>query len=169
MIEAICNNENWKSHRAVAFIDPFATQVKWNTIEKMASTKAIDLWLLFPAMAVNRMLTKTGGMPDQWQERLTECFGTDEWQPVFYQKKRQSTLFEDESSIEKVANIFEILSQFVNGRLRTIFPSVSNNNLVLKNSKNSPLFLLCFACSNPNPKAFGLAVKIANHIIDTSP
>ncbi len=165
-IAEICDTIDWISHRAVAFIDPFATEVKWQTIEKIASTCAIDLWLLFPAMAVNRMLTVDGKIPPQWQEKLTECFGTDEWQRVFYKDKPQQTLLKEESSITKVSDFFEDLRQFVNHRLESVFPGVSKNNLVLNNSKNSPLFLLCFACSNP--KGVGLSLRIANHIIDTS-
>ncbi len=163
-LRVICN-QNWNSRRAVAFIDPFATDVQWGTIEIIAKTKAIDLWLLFPAMAVNRMLARTGEIPQLWQEKLTACFGTDEWREAFYKTNPQPDLFNDEPSSVKVANSFAILNQFVKKRLKTIFPGVSDN-LVLKNSKNSPLFLLCFACSNPN--AVALAMKIANHIIDTS-
>ena len=167
-IVGICNTTNWGSHRAVAFIDPFATEVKWQTIEKIAETRAIDLWLLFPAMAVTRMLTIDGQIPQQWQEKLTECFGTAEWKQVFYEKEPQLDLFEEESTITKVSDSLEFLRRFVNDRLESVFPGVSEKNLVLKNSKNSPLFLLCFACSNPSPKAVGLSLKLADYIIDTS-
>ena len=165
-IAKICDAIDWRSHRAVAFVDPFATEVKWQTIEKIASTRAIDLWLLFPVMAVNRMLTVDGKIPSQWQKKLTECFGTDEWQQAFYEDKPQQTLFDGESNITKVSNFFESLRLFVNRRLGGVFPGVSKKNLILKNSKNSPLFLLCFACSNP--KAVGLSLRIADHIIDSS-
>lgn len=166
-LEQICHSTDWKSHRAVIFVDPFAMEVKWETLDRIANTRAIDLWLLFPAMAVNRMLTTTGEIPPQWQEKLTECFGTDEWREVFYQPSDQQSLLEDEPTV-KVPKPFEILSTFVNKRLKTIFPGVINRNLILTNSRNSPLFLLCFACANPNPQAYRLAIKIANQIIGTS-
>ena len=166
-IAEICDTIDWRYHRAVAFIDPFATEVKWQTIEKIASTPGIDLWLLFPAMAVNRMLPVDGQIPPQWQEKLTDCFGTDEWKQAFYKDNPQQALFDEESGITKVSDSFEALRQFVNHRLENVFPGVSKKNLVLKNSKNSPLFLLCFACSNP--KAVSLSLRIANHIIDSSP
>ncbi len=36
-------------------------QVDWKTIEAVAATKAIDLWLLFPlGVGVNRLLTRSG-------------------------------------------------------------------------------------------------------------
>lgn len=47
---------NWSKRRAVLFLDPFAMNVGWETITAIARTKAIDLWYLFPLMAVNRLL-----------------------------------------------------------------------------------------------------------------
>ncbi|MFN9820462.1 MAG: three-Cys-motif partner protein TcmP, partial [Akkermansiaceae bacterium] len=66
--------KNWQKHRAVAFLDPFALQVSWTTLEKIAATQAIDMWLLFPAMAVNRMLPKSGEIPQKWADRLSHLW-----------------------------------------------------------------------------------------------
>jgi len=49
--------------------------------------------------------------------------------------------------------------------LETIFPAVAKNPRLLYNTKNSPLFLFCFAVANDNPKAIGLAMKVADHIL----
>ena len=46
-IRKICDKD-WRSHRAVLFVDPYGMQMEWQTIEAIASTQAIDLWLLFP-------------------------------------------------------------------------------------------------------------------------
>jgi three-Cys-motif partner protein len=46
-IQDLCKKD-WSSHRAALFLDPYGMQVEWSTIEAIASTKAIDLWLLFP-------------------------------------------------------------------------------------------------------------------------
>lgn len=164
----ICCQLDWKSHRAVVFVDPFATEFDWSTIEKLAKTESVDLWLLFPAMAVNRMLSRTGKISEQLKRKLTKCFGTDEWKKRFYERTSQSDMFSDIESSEKIADFFPKLSQYVQSRLKTIFPGVSKSNLILKNSRESPLFLLCFACANPNPSAHRLAIKIANDIIKTS-
>jgi three-Cys-motif partner protein len=57
-IQELCKKD-WSSHRAVLFLDPYGMQVEWKTIEAIAATKAIDLWLLFPlGIGVNRLLTK---------------------------------------------------------------------------------------------------------------
>lgn len=77
LLQAV-TRENWRSRRAVAFLDPFALHVRWETIELIAKTQAIDMWLLFPAMAVNRMLPRSGIGPPKWAAKLTDTFGSDE-------------------------------------------------------------------------------------------
>ena len=58
-IQDLCEKD-WSSHRAVLFLDPYGMQVEWKSIEAVASTQAIDLWLLFPlGMGVNRLLALT--------------------------------------------------------------------------------------------------------------
>jgi hypothetical protein len=44
-----------------------------------------------------------------------------------------------------------------------VFKGVANNPLPLYNSKNNPLYLLCFAAGNP--KGAPTAVKIAQDIL----
>ena len=61
------------------FLDPYGMQVKWSTLEAIASTRAIDMWLLFPlGQAVNRLLTRNKIPGGPRAERLTETFGTEE-------------------------------------------------------------------------------------------
>lgn len=58
VIQQLCAR-NWKDRRAVLFLDPYGMQVEWKTIEAVARTKAIDMWLLFPlGIGVNRLLLK---------------------------------------------------------------------------------------------------------------
>ncbi len=63
---------NWRSTRAVIFLDPYGMQVDWEIIELIGRTQAIDLWLLFPlGVAVNRLLTKSAPPPKKWADALT--------------------------------------------------------------------------------------------------
>ena len=153
---------DWRSRRAVAFLDPFALHVTWETLEKVAKTQAIDMWLLFPAMAVNRMLTKNGSIPEAWATKLTETFGSDDWREFFY-SRIEADLFGHETDM-KESMIFEKLSEYMTLRLKTIFAGVHDKPLILRNSTNAPLFLLCFACGNP--RAVTIATRIAQHIIN---
>jgi three-Cys-motif partner protein len=153
--------EDWRRRRAVAFLDPFALHVKWETIEMIAQTKAIDMWLLFPAMAVNRMLPRSGVVPQKWAEKLTETFGSEDWQHSFYEKQ-QADLFGEES-LSKAPKVFEKLSEFITKRLDSVFEGANKQPLILRNSSGAPLFLFCFASGNP--KGAPIALRIANHIV----
>jgi three-Cys-motif partner protein len=46
VIQEMCALD-WRRHRAVLFLDPYGMEVEWETIEAIARTKAIDMWLLF--------------------------------------------------------------------------------------------------------------------------
>lgn len=55
---------DWHRNRAVVFLDPYGMQVEWATIEILAETKAVDLWILFPlGQGLNRLLTTDGPHP----------------------------------------------------------------------------------------------------------
>ena len=74
-IEDLCAKD-WNSHRAVLCLDPYGMQ-DWTTIEAIARTRAIDLWVLFPlGIGVNRLLTKSGAIPESWRRRLNLLLGT---------------------------------------------------------------------------------------------
>lgn len=158
-----CRQSDWQRHRAVVLLDPYGMQVDWATIEAIAATKAIDLWLLFPlGVAVNRLLTKNEPPPKKWGSALTRSFGNEEWKQEFYPKKKERTLFGEEETERKEAT-FERIGRFFVKRLDTVFSQVAPNPLILANSKGVPIYLLCFAVGNP--KGAPTAVKIAKDIL----
>ena len=79
-----CAQLDSKRERAVVFLDPFGASVKWEAVEALGHTGAVDLWVLFPYSAVNRMLVRDRKPPRAWAERLTSVFGTKEWESKFY-------------------------------------------------------------------------------------
>jgi rhodanese-related sulfurtransferase len=75
-IRRICSTMDWQEWRTVPFLDPYGMQVEWQTLEAIAQTRAIDLWLLVPlGIAINRMLPNSGEVPLPWQRRLDVFFG----------------------------------------------------------------------------------------------
>ena len=156
---------DWKNTRAVVFLDPYGMQVEWRLLEAIAATKAIDLWLLVPiGMGANRLMTQQDLPPQEWQDRLTSFFGRDEWQERFYKPVAQPDLFGEGPTQEKTANYDELAAYFVE-RLRSIFGAqgVAPNPLTQRNSRNSPMFLLCFASANKT------GVKIADWLLTNAP
>ena len=160
----ICNKVDWKRVRAVFFLDPYAADVKWETLQAIANTEAIDVWYLFPFNAANRMMKRKGEVDPAWKPKLNAIFGDNSWETEFYKEDPQINMFDDHSKM-CIANTSS-LKAYIENRLGTIFPAVSNKSRILFNSRNSPLFLFCFAVASKNAKAQGLAMKVANHILD---
>lgn len=163
LLKIWCQERNWKKERAVVFLDPYGMQVEWSTVEALAATKAVDLWYLFPlGVGVSRLLTHDGNINEAWKKRLDLLFGTTAWRSRFYQTQRTQDLFGEIETIERDAPA-EKIEAFIHERLATSFVGVAKG-LVLRNSKSSPLYLLCFASSNERgaPTAIRIAQQILN-------
>lgn len=155
--------ESWRSRRAVIFLDPYGMQVEWTTIEAIAATRAIDLWLLFPlGIGVNRLLTRSGEIPDPWRRRLDLLLGTGDWYDEFYRTETTPTLFGDSEERVVKARI-ETIGRYFNRRLESVFSGVVASPGVLRNSRGNPLYLLCFAVGNSRGSA--IALRIARHLL----
>lgn len=162
-IREICT-KNWSRHRAVLFLDPYGMQVEWTTIQSIAKTQAIDMFLLFPlGIGVNRLLTRTAEIPRGWRRRLDLLLGTGDWYDEFYRFESTQTLFEEASSERVVKASTATIGRYFNDRLKTIFAAVAPEPRVLKNKTGCPLYLLCFAAGNP--RGAGIAVTIADHLL----
>jgi three-Cys-motif partner protein len=164
VLKAWCQERNWKKERAVVFLDPYGMQVDWSTVESLATTKAIDLWYLFPlGVGVSRLLTHSGRIDESWQARLDRIFGTSEWRERFYRLNTKLDLFgENHQTLERIATPSSI-EAFINERLASCFEAVAKG-LVLRNSRSSPLYLLCFAAANK--RGAPVALRIAQDILD---
>jgi three-Cys-motif partner protein len=161
-LKDLCENRRWDKNRAVLFLDPYGMQVSWKTVAAIASTKAIDLWYLFPLGAVNRMLTKNGKITSAWRAKLDKILGTTEWYDLFYKSGEEVDLLGSRPVVKKIGD-FDSIGKFFVDRLKTLFPGVAENPYPLVNSKGSHLYLLCFAASNP--KGATTAIKIAQDIL----
>lgn len=161
-IQDLCSRD-WRAARAVLFLDPYGMQVEWQTIAAIAKTKAIDTWILFPlGIGVNRLLTRSGEIPESWRHRLDNLLGNTDWFDEFYKPRKTSTLFGIEEDLVKQATTESIGKYFVT-RLKTVFAAVSEKPRVLSNSSNCPLYLLCFAAGNE--KGAPIALRIADHLL----
>ena len=158
------DSKNWiKDHwRGVIFIDPFAMDLDWSCLNKISNTRVFDVWYLIPFMAINRNLKRDGKVAQANKEKITRFLGTTDWENELYQKSLQLSYLDgtyyQKTSINNIKN-------FILSRLKQTFPTVSDKAIFLRNSKNSPQFLLCFAGSNPNSSAKMLSLKLANYVL----
>ena len=158
-------HEDWNSWRGVLFLDPFATQVEWATIEKIAGFNALDTWILFPVSAIARMLP-TSQQPDEispeWAKRLTRIFGDESWRNL-YQEAPQRNLFR-EVEYQRDPGVNGLISVYKK-KLKILFDKrLLEKSRTLKNSKNSPLFEFIFCVGNP--KGINPAKRIAKYILE---
>ncbi len=162
VLPKIISKIDWRYSRGILFIDPYATQLDFNTLKNVSKTKAIDVWYLFPFHAINRMLKKDKNINNEWKKVLNRCLGDDTWEDDLYFENTQLNVFQN-IEYEKVS--LKDVQKFICKKMKEVFPYVSENYLVLKNSRNSPLFLLFLLISNDNPKAIGLVKKVEKYIL----
>ncbi len=112
--------------------------------------------------ALMRLLQKRQPPPRAWADRVTAVLGTGAWQDEFYKARRNDTLFGTEEREEREAD-YEAVADFFMRRLEGIFAQVARNPRVLRNSRNCPLYLFCFAAGNPIGAP--TAVKIAQGVL----
>ena len=158
--------ENWQQWRGILFLDPFATEVEWATIEKIAGFETLDTWILFPTSAITRMLPREKRPDDisaSLVNSLTRIFGDESWRELYFASP-QPHLFVKEAAHERergVEGIIELYKGKLKGQFGQRFMEKSK---MFKNSKNSPLFEFIFCAGNP--KGASIAKKIANHILN---
>jgi len=142
--------------RGVAFLDPYGAHVEWETLEAIASTGTMEVIINFPvAMAINRLITRSGDIPETWTDQLNRCFGTSEWREVAYHRERD--LFGEEI-ITKHGDVSRKLLELYVERLEKLFAYVATPRLI-RNTCNGPLYYLIWA--GPNK----LGLKGADYIL----
>ena len=147
--------------RSVVFLDPYATEVSWPTIEAIAATKKIDCLILFPRMAIARMMPNEKEPDEATSKQLDRVFGGREHWQESYQDSPQYSLFKGESTRERESGA-QITNRY-RKRLKGVFHCVASASRTLTNSKNAPLFELFFAAGNP--KGAPIAVRMADYIL----
>ena len=155
---------NRRRHRGVLFLDPFATEVEWATLERIASLQALDTWILFPTSAIARMLPRRrepDAISSEWVHRLNSIYGGDSWRDL-YSTGHQFSLFGDEQQQrqEGVNGLIDIYKTRLSERFGDRFLTRSRT---LKNSKNSALFEFLFCVGSPT--GLDLAIRIADHLL----
>ncbi len=156
--------KDWRRCRGVLFLDPFATEVEWATIEKIASYKALDTWILFPTSAIARMLPRErepDSISPKWVNRLNRIYGDESWRGL-YSIDPQLSLFGGEQQ-QRQEGINGLISIYKNKLAQLFDDRFLNRSRTLKNSNNSALFEFLFCVGNPN--GIGPAKRIAEYIL----
>ncbi len=146
--------------KTLCLLDPFGMDIEWKSIEKLAGN-SLDLWILVPTGAIiSRLIQNDGTLRSP--QLLERFFGlsAEVLEKRFYYREVAPGLFGDVERTTKVSNIITEIANLYCEQLGTLFKFVTNKPLVMKNSKNVPIFH--FVCASNNETA----VKIAAEIIE---
>jgi three-Cys-motif partner protein len=145
--------------RALVLLDPYGLHLDWEVIRLAGQSKAVDMFLNFPVMDMNRnaIWKNAANAPAEGIERMNKFWGDDSWKKAAYAESRQTSLFGPE--IEKQGN--EAIVAAFQDRLTAVagFEYVPEP-LPMRNSTNVVVYYLFFASRNR------VAAKIIKDIFD---
>ena len=152
--------------RCLMFLDPYALELTWSTLEAISKCGVVDLWYLFP-LSLIRLIEKQRNISDANKQKVSSILGTEEWLDKLFIKSTQITFFDNDNIYDRI-DYDEILN-YIRTRFTTIFPYVSSNIKILRNAeKNSPMFMLCFMMTNTSSSAQKLASRLVDSIIKST-
>jgi three-Cys-motif partner protein len=156
LIQELIPRINDRMTKGVAFLDPYGPHLDWRTVETLGATKKFEVIINFPlGMAINRLITRSGDIPDSWREGLNSCFGNAEWDDLVYADR--TDLFGD-TNRHKVGDAAKRLLDHYVGRLKAVFGHVATPSVV-RNTRGVPIYYMLWA--GPHP----LGCRIADHVL----
>jgi three-Cys-motif partner protein len=145
LLEFLNRAINWRTNKGIVFLDPFGMQVPWSTIEGIGRTGGLEVIINFPwAMAINRLLMKSGEIPDAWQRRLDMTFGSSDWRNLVYENRTDLL----GTQTVKREDATDRILQWFSERLQEAFGHSSTAQLI-KNTRGQPLYYLIWAGPHP--------------------
>lgn len=166
-IRDLIGGRNFAGTRVVMFLDPYGLSVSWETLQAVAATQAIDVWYFVSLEGLFRQAARDPSkITEKKRAAITRMLGTPDWEKDWYRERRQveglfGLMFDEEA--ERTADV-DAIEAYVKKRLETIFAKVLPP-LRLKNKAGVNSAALFFAISNPEPRAVGLATRIAGAIL----
>lgn len=131
--------------RALCLLDPYGLHLDWSAILQAGKSRAIDMFLNFPVMDMNRnaIWKNPGSVPRDGLERMTKFWGDDSWRQAAYVESPQTDLF---GPAEMIKQSNEAIVAAFRERLKKVagFQSVVEP-LPMRNSTNAVVYYLFFA------------------------
>jgi three-Cys-motif partner protein len=138
-----------KFNRALCLLDPYGLHLDWEVMRQAGQSRAIDLFLNFPVMDMNRnaIWRNSERVPQEGVERMTRFWGDDSWKRVAYVESAQQNFFSAPDLIKQdndaIAAAFQ--ARLKNAGGFTFVPEP----LAMKNSANAVVYYLFFASQKP--------------------
>ncbi len=135
-----------RRERALCILDPYGLDLNWQTIRMAGESKAIEIFLNFPVMDMNRnvLWRNSEHVSELHRERMTRFWGDNSWENAAYLTTQG--LFEEmreKSSNEEVAEAFRVRLEKVGGFKYVPKP------MPMRNTKGAVVYFLYFAAQQP--------------------
>ncbi|MBN2139425.1 MAG: three-Cys-motif partner protein TcmP [Desulfovibrionaceae bacterium] len=143
--------------RGIVFLDPYAPNVRWKTVEALAKVGTLDVFINYPLMGLNRLLPKRTPPSIRNRQIVSDVLGCENWYEEAYGQDSWLRLMGDKRRIIRQVESIPWLTNFYVERLKYVFPHVSDVR-IMYNSKNTPLYALILASHKQ------VATKIMNDI-----
>jgi len=135
--------------RALCLLDPYGMHLAWQVIQQAGQSRAIDMFLNFPIMDINRnaLLRNPADAKHEELARMNRLWGDESWRNIAYVESGQRNLFGDPPDLLKQNN--ETIAEAFRKRLRDVagFAYVPQP-LAMRNKNNAVLYYLFFAAAN---------------------
>jgi three-Cys-motif partner protein len=138
-----------KFNRALCLLDPYGLHLDWQAILMAGQSEAIDMFLNFPVMDINRnaIWRNPKKVPQDGIERMNRFWGDESWKSIAYGEHPQGNLF---SGPDIVKQDNETIVAAFRDRLKNVagFKYVPDP-LPMRNEKNAVVYYLFFASPKP--------------------
>jgi len=134
--------------RALCLLDPYGLHIDWEVMYQAGQSKAIDMFLNFPVMDMNRnaIWNNPEKVPQDGIERMTKFWGDESWKQAAYAESPQGNFFGAE--IVKQGND-EIVAAFTQRLKKVAGFQFVPKPLPMRNSTNAIVYYLFFASQKP--------------------
>jgi three-Cys-motif partner protein len=128
-----------------AFVDQYAAEIRWETLEKLASFKKkskfkTELWMLFAHSMLPRGLASEDTVAvERFTSRIDAMFGTQQWQEAYEDKK---------AGLLGPADLRAEFSNLMRWRLETVLGYAQTHSFEMRNTTGQAIYTMIFATDN---------------------
>ncbi|MFL6815420.1 MAG: three-Cys-motif partner protein TcmP [Bradyrhizobium sp.] len=131
--------------RALCLLDPYGLHLEWRAMEMAGQSRAIDMFLNFPVMDMNRnaIWRNPSAVPKDGIDRMNSFWGDESWREAAYTEHAQGNLFGAPEMIKQGNDA--IVGAFRERLLKVAGFQFVAEPLPMKNSTNAVVYYLFFA------------------------
>ena len=134
-----------KSKLGFIFLDPYGTNLEWNTVEAIGKAGVFDIFINLSVMGVTRQ-SPSSPPPVDVHERISCFMGGDEWFNICYRENPHLALpgIATPTHVRTHNGVADSLAKYYEEKLGSCFQHVTPFKMMYS-SKNSPIYALIFA------------------------